>query len=144
MNVELSEPLASGAPFVAPVLTKRLRALHRDPAGAHTLSSLGVSVNVRIEVGAAVGTPPDGAEIALAAEGGEQFFPVFHGTLRVEAVDTFSSLLVLRGDYDVPFGILGKLFDRTVLLTVAERSLQTFLGELRDELAAHVLRQIAH
>jgi hypothetical protein len=143
MNVELSEPLASGAPFVAPVLTKRLRALHRDPAGAHTLSSLGVSINVRIEVGDTVGTPPDGAEIALAAAEGEAFFPVFHGTLRVEPIDTFSSRLVLRGTYEVPFGVLGAIVDRTVMFTVAERSLQTFLGELRDEVAAQVIRQIA-
>ena len=57
MKIQLFEEIASGAPFVAPILVARLVKMQHDPDGAHALSSLGVTVNVRIAVGAIVGEP---------------------------------------------------------------------------------------
>jgi hypothetical protein len=140
MKIQLSEDTACGAPFVAPILVARLTALQHDPSASHALSTLGLRVNVRITVGATVGDPPDGAAITMQAQReSAAFFPVFAGTLRVVPVDTFSSRLVLAGTYRVPLGALGVVVDRTLLSGTAKRSLQTFLSETRDEIAAAVL-----
>ena len=142
MKIQLFEPLATGAPFVAPILVARLRTLHKDPLGAHSLTSLGVTVQVNITVGEIIGTPPDGAEIEMQAQSGNAaFFPVFSGTLRVAPLDTFTSRLVLAGTYRVPLGALGEAADRTLLAGTAKRSLQSFLSDVRDEMSAHVLHE---
>jgi hypothetical protein len=142
MKVQLFEDIASGAPFVAPILVARLRTLRKDPAGAHTLSSLGVAIGIRVDVGTIVGVPPDGAKVELEAQSGNAAaFPVFAGILRVVPVDAFRSRLALTGVYRVPLGALGEVADRTVLAGIAKRSLQTFLGEIRGEIEARVLHE---
>ena len=67
MKIRLIETLASGAPFVVPVLLRRLDALHKDPAGAHTLSAFGATVKIALRGGEHVGEPADGANIDLQA-----------------------------------------------------------------------------
>ena len=142
MKIQLFEAIGSGAPYVAPILVARLKTLHRDPTGSHALTSLGVTVQIEIVVGSLVGDPPDGAELVMQAQSGAAaFLPVFHGTLRVLPVDSFSSKLVLAGTYRVPLGALGEAADRTLLAGTAKRSLQTFLSEARDEIAAAVLHE---
>jgi hypothetical protein len=143
MKIQLFEEIASGARFVAPVLVARLTALHDDPAGSHALTALGVAVRIKLVVGALVGAPPDGAELVMQAQDGAAvFFPIFHGTLRVLPIDAFRSKLTLAGTYRVPLGALGDVADRTLLAGTAKRSLQTFLGETRDEIAAAVLHEV--
>jgi hypothetical protein len=143
MKVRLSETLASGASFVAPILIARLDALREHPDEAHSLGALGMSVKVAIRAGDPVGDPPDGARIMLQALEGAAAFPVFDGTLRVEPLDTFSSKLVLTGSYSVPLGAIGSVADRTILAGAAKRSLRSLLNELRAEVAASVLRSVA-
>jgi hypothetical protein len=142
MKIQLFEDIGSGAPFVAPILVARLIALHDDPSGSKALSSLGITVNIKLVVGSIVGVPADGGDLVMQAQSGAAaFFPVFHGTLRVVPVDSFSSKLVLAGTYRVPLGALGEVADRTLLAGTAKRSLQTFLAETRDDIAAAVLRE---
>jgi hypothetical protein len=142
MKIQLFEEIGSGAPYVAPILVARLQSLHDDPAASNALTSLGVTVQIRTIVGSLIGVPPDGAELVMQAQSGAAaFFPVFHGTLRVLPVDSFSSKLVLSGTYRVPLGALGAVADRTLLAGTAKRSLQVFLGEARDEIAAAVLHE---
>ncbi len=115
--------------------------MHGDPPGSHALTSLGVTVHVAISVDATIGDPPDGAEITMRAQSGNAaFFPVFHGTLRVQPIDTFTSRLALAGTYRVPLGAIGVVADRTLLAGTAKRSLQAFLSDARDEIAAAVLQ----
>lgn len=140
MKIRLIESLASGAPYVAPMLVRRLDSLDKDPAGSHALSTFGTSVKIAIQTGEHVGEPPDGAWISLQALTGPAAFPVFNGTLRVEAVDPFTSRLVLAGHYSVPLGTVGSVADRTILAGAAKRSLRSLLGEIRAEVAASVLR----
>jgi len=142
MKIQLFEEIGSGAPYVAPILVARLTSLHDDPAGSYALASLGVSVRIKIVVGALVGSPPDGAEIVMQAQSGAAaFFPVFHGSLRVTPIDSFKSKLVLTGTYRVPMGALGEVADRTLLAGTAKRSLQAFLAEARDDIASAVLHE---
>lgn len=139
MKIRLSEPLSSGAPCVAPVLVRTLRALPKDPAGSHVLSVLGVAMRIAIEVGSAVGSPPDGTEVHLHALDAPGAFPVFHGTLRVEPADACSSRLVLAGVYQVPLGTVGAAADRTILAGAAKRSLRALLNDVRAVVAASVM-----
>jgi hypothetical protein len=143
MKIRLIETLASGAPYVAPMLVRRLASLDKDPSGSHALSALGATVKIALGAGEVVGEPPDGAWITLQALAGAAIFPVFHGTLRVEPVDAFSSRLVLAGHYSVPLGTIGSVADRTILAGAAKRSLRALLGEIRAEVAASVLRGTA-
>jgi hypothetical protein len=139
MKIQLFEEIGSGARFVAPVLVETLNALHTGPA-PHTLASFSASAQLELDVGALVGTPPDGAHLTLQARsGGAAFFPVFAGTVRVTPVDPFASRLTLTGTYRVPLGVLGEVADRTLLAGTAKRSLQTFLSAMRDELSVAVL-----
>jgi hypothetical protein len=140
MKIRLIESLASGAPFVAPILVRRLDTLDKDPAGSHALSTFGATVKIAIQTGAHVGDPADGAWITLQALTGPAVFPVFEGTLRVEPVDPFTSRLVLAGQYSVPLGTIGSVADRTILAGAAKRSLRSLLGEIRTEVGAAVLR----
>jgi hypothetical protein len=141
MNVHIVEGVASGAPFVAPILVLKLDAL-RGTDDTHLLSALGVSVKVAIRAGAHVGDPPDGAHIEVQALAGEGAFPVFAGTLRVEPVDAFSCRLVLAGEYSVPLGTLGTLADRTILAGIAKRSMRAFLVDMQAEIASSVLQSL--
>jgi len=143
MKIRLIESLASGAPFVVPVLLHRLDSLKRDPGASHALSALGQSVGIQLRGGKHVGNPPDGADVSLQALKGAAVFPVFRGTLRVEPVDTFTSRLVLSGNYTVPLGMIGSVADRTILAGVAKRSLRALLAEIRSEVAASVLREVS-
>jgi hypothetical protein len=138
MKIKLIEPIASGAPFVAPVLVSRLGALPNDPAGSHVLGALGAAMSIAIAIGATTGSPPDGAEIHMRALEAPGAFPVFHGTLRVEPVDTFCSRLVLAGTYNVPLGMIGGVADRTLLAGTAKRSLRALLRDMREAIAAAV------
>ena len=140
MKIRLIESLASGAPYVAPLLVRRLDTLDNDPAGSHALSTFGATVRIAIRAGEHVGEPPDGAWISLQALAGPAAFPVFEGTLRVEPVDAFTSRLVLAGHYSVPLGTIGSVADRTILAGAAKRSLRSLLGDIRAEVAASVLR----
>jgi hypothetical protein len=143
MNVHIVEGVASGAPFVAPILVSKLDALRDLPDDAHALGALGVSVKVAIRAGEHVGDPPDGARIEMQGLAGAGAFPVFEGTLRVEPVDAFSCRLVLAGKYSVPLGTLGTLADRTILAGIARRSLRALLVDMQAEIASSVLHSVS-
>jgi hypothetical protein len=143
MNVHIVEGVASGAPFVAPVLVSKLDALRDLPDDAHALGAVGVSVKVAIRTGEHVGDPPDGARIAMRALAVAGAFPVFEGTLRVDPVDAFSCRLILAGTYSAPLGTLGSLADRTILAGIAKRSLRAFLVEVQAEITSSVLQSLS-
>jgi hypothetical protein len=142
VKVHIIETLASGAPYVAPILVARLDALREKPDDAHSLAMLGVSVKIAIRAGEHLGDPPDGARIDMQALDGSAVFPIFHGTLRVEPIDAFSCRLVLAGRYSVPLGAIGTVADRTVLAGAAKRSLRALLITIQAEIASSVLRSV--
>lgn len=142
MNVKISERIDSGAPFVTPILVSQLDVLREQPEIGHSLGTLGVTVRIAIRAGERVGDPPDGARIEMQALKDTAVFPVFRGTLRVEAIDVFSSRLVLAGKYDVPLGAIGTVADRTILAGAAKRSLRALLSTVQSEIASSVLRSV--
>ena len=142
MNIHIIETLASGAPYVAPILVSQLNALRALPDDAHSLGTLGASVKITIRAGEHVGTPPDGAQIEMQELDGAAVFPVFNGTLRVEPIDPFSCRLVLAGHYSVPLGLIGTVADRTILAGAAKRSLRALLVTMKTEITSSVLRSV--
>jgi hypothetical protein len=143
MKVHIVEIIASGAPYVAPILLARLDALREKPDDAHSLGMLGASVKIAIRAGEHVGDPPDGARITMQALDDSAVFPVFEGTIRVEPLDAFSCRLILAGCYSVPLGAIGEVVDRTIFAGAAKGSLRALLGAVQSEIASSVLRSIA-
>jgi hypothetical protein len=142
MQIRLTEPVASAARLVAPVLVARVDAYAAaSPQDRLVLEGLRVRVPIVLEVLEHLGIPPDGARVRIAAAQDEALFPVFAGTIRSHAVDALSSELVLEGDSTAPLGVLGELADRTVLADVAADSLRRFLAQLKVAVAADTLRR---
>jgi len=97
---------------------------------------------VRFDRTAAVGFGPlveedDGSRLLpLWWEAAEHpgLFPTFAGGLEIRPVDGGTELR-LEGQYRPPFGIAGRLVDRTVLNRAATASLETLLDDLASRLA---------
>lgn len=142
MHVHLVEHIASGARFAGPQLLRQLAAYRDETAEAPVLDAAGVSVPVTIEVGEHIGNPADGARIRIGARDHRGRYPVFDGTLRIAAQTNLDSMLVLNGNYEVPFGHLGRLADRTVLRATAERSLARLVARMKAELSTAVLESV--
>lgn len=142
MEIRLVEPLATAAKLVAPVLVKRLDvyAAEREH-GVLALEGLGLRIPIVLDVGERIGVPPDGAHVKISAAHDSSLFPIFTGTIRVEAQDPLTSHLVLSGRYSPPLGALGALADQTVFANVATESLRRFLARLKSDVAAATLRR---
>jgi hypothetical protein len=142
MQIRLTEPVATAARLVGPVLVKRLDAYAAaSPQDRPVLEGLRARVPIVLEVVDRLGIPPNGAVVRISAAHEAALFPVFAGTIRVVAVDALSSELVLEGDSTAPLGLLGALADRTVLADVATDSLRRFLAQLKTSVAMETLRR---
>ncbi len=65
-------------------------------------------------------------------------FPTFAGTMGVAPAGLGESTLWLRGGYDLPMQIFGKLLDFALTPHLAQRSLENFVGEISEACAARV------
>lgn len=65
-------------------------------------------------------------------------FPAFQGTFSVEPGALGESTLYLRGKYEQPMQLFGKLLDATVTPGVAPRSLENFVQEIGEACEARV------
>jgi hypothetical protein len=72
-------------------------------------------------------------EVRLRWKSGSQLLPDFHGTLRFR-IEAARTRVLLEGSYDVPLGVLGRLFDRVAGRRIARASLQ----EVADHIALHL------
>ncbi len=115
---------ARRAPYEHVTLSMGLRDVHLPLDGA-----------ISVPVSAAVEARPMRWEcrLQLEAEHNRQLFPRFDGTLTVTPNGNDESELWLQGSYEPPLGALGAGTDTTVLHGAAERSLQTFLTWVANE-----------
>jgi hypothetical protein len=142
MHVHLTEHLASGVRFAAPRLLAYLTAYLDESTDQPILNASGLRVPILIEVGERIGSPPNGARIRLNAKEYAWRYPVFEGTLRVVPITALDSTLLLEGDYEVPLGLIGRLADRTLLRTIAERSLVRMMAQMKAALSAAILESV--
>ncbi len=70
-------------------------------------------------------------------------FPTFNGTIGVEPAGLGESKLFLRGGYDLPMQIFGKLLDMALTPGLADRSLENFIDEIAAATQARVDRREA-
>jgi hypothetical protein len=76
-------------------------------------------------------------EIVITAARHAESFPVFRGTLSIEARDS-SSKLRMDGSYEVPMSSLGAFVDATLARGIASRALENFLDDLALAAGAQV------
>jgi len=62
-------------------------------------------------------------------------YPAFAGTMHMHPQGSDTEI-VLSGEYQPPFGVLGEAFDAVIGKRIAEATAQTLLEELREELEA--------
>lgn len=97
-----------------------------------------VAVPIRLTVEKTVG---DGRafDIAFASENLPAAFPGFKGRVGVEPATTIGeSTIYLRGAYELPMQIFGRLLDAAFTPGIAEKSLENFLDEIGTACEARV------
>jgi hypothetical protein len=77
-------------------------------------------------------------EISFVSANLPSAFPAFQGTINVEPGALGESTLYLRGTYELPMQLFGKLLDVAVNRGVAQRSLENFVKEIGDACEARV------
>jgi hypothetical protein len=81
---------------------------------------------------------PHTFEISFVSTNLPAAFPAFKGSLAVEEGALGESVLNLRGDYELPMQLLGKLLGAAFTPGVAERSLENFIDEIGAACEARV------
>ena len=87
-------------------------------------------VTVRVEYVVRPGDEP--AELDICWEPDASLFPSFCGTLHALSTTKETCTLSLAGNYDVPGGVAGQLFDAVVGVRIAQGTLEQLLEQFRD------------
>ncbi len=74
--------------------------------------------------------------LQIRAASKPQMYPAFDGVLTLVPATRNGSQLELSGAYIVPFGLLGRTLDVTLLRGMAQSSLQRFLRDVANRIAA--------
>jgi hypothetical protein len=117
-----------------------------DDRGRHLLADVGfplnghrVSKNVRIDVGAPVGSANrTWIPIAWRATGPTALFPVLDAELEFASLGTQLTQLSISGRYRPPLGLVGRTIDKALLSRVAEATIKDFVDRLARALEAAV------
>jgi hypothetical protein len=138
IDVRIPAPQAVVVPRLADVLRDYEK--RGGVALSHDLDVAGgaVSVPVTVETGEADRKSPAAIPLALRASHHAAWFPVFRGQVRSEDAGPLESVLRLDGACDTPLGAIGDVADATVLGHAAERSLRSFLDQLRSDVIDNV------
>jgi hypothetical protein len=81
---------------------------------------------------------PHAFELSFVSANLPAAFPVFKGTVNVEEGSLGESSLHLRGAYELPMQLVGRLLDAAFTPGVAERSLENFVDEIGAAVEARV------
>jgi hypothetical protein len=101
-----------------------------------------VAVPIRLTVAKHPKTP-NAYDIAFNASRLPAAFPGFQGEMGVEPAGLGESTLYLRGNYELPMHLFGKLLDAALTPNVANRSLENFVEEIGEACEARVNRNEA-
>ena len=78
-------------------------------------------------------------DIAFTSENLPAAFPGFKGSVSADPIEAIGeSTLSLRGTYELPMQIFGRLLDAAFTPGIAEKSLENFLEEIARACEAHV------
>ncbi len=97
-----------------------------------------VAIPVRLEIAGEESEPRHQMKITIHARRSAEVFPVFHGALGVDSSGPSSSQVWLAGEYELPMSGLGAFFDKAVARNAAAKTLENFLTDLAEAIAARV------
>ncbi len=113
-------------------------ALHLN-LGALALPDVGyIAIPIRLELAGEETEPRHQIAFTIHARASAEVFPVFHGALGVDSSGPSSSQVWLAGEYELPLSGLGAFFDKTVARNAAAKTLENFLTDLVEAIAARV------
>lgn len=138
-SIELTRTVALSSQAVIPALRSQLvSAAAASERGTMHLDSpvpgggrLTVPVRLRVRYPALGGRR---FELTVEAASATPLYPRFDGTLELRAAGPAETTLSLRGTYEVPLGVVGRVIDATAARGIATASLSRFLDGLVDEL----------
>jgi hypothetical protein len=107
--------------------------------GALGLPDVGyVAIPVRLEISGEETEPRHKITFTIHARRSAEVFPVFHGALGVDGSGPSSSQVWFAGEYELPMSGLGAFFDKAVAHNAAAKTLENFLTDLAEAIAARV------
>jgi hypothetical protein len=98
--------------------------------------------NVEVRLSYVPRTPEAAARLNIAwVVPGTDLLPSFRGTLESEAAGPRACILTIRGEYEIPLGWPGAIFDAVAGVRIARATLQALLQRLRDAAEADYLER---
>lgn len=98
-------------------------------------------VNVRVDYVPNAAGP---AVLKIVWEPDATIFPKFDGTLTAQDAGDKHCTLTISGEYDVPYGVLGQIFDAVIGVRIAEGTLEQLLAEFRVAIEADYNRRMEY
>ncbi|HEX5275701.1 MAG TPA: hypothetical protein VFW34_10535 [Candidatus Rubrimentiphilum sp.] len=113
-------------------------ALHLN-LGALGLPDVGyVAIPVRLKISGEEAEPRHQITFTIQARQSAEVFPVFQGAIGIDSSGPSSSQVWLAGEYEVPLSGLGAFFDKAVARGAAAKTLENFLSDVVEAIAARV------
>lgn len=107
--------------------------------GALGLPDVGyVAVPIKLDISGEETEPRHQIRFTLRARKSAELFPGLEAALGIDSSGPSSSQVWLAGNYEVPMSALGALFDKAVAGNAAAKSLENFLTDLTEAIAARV------
>src|SRR5581483_3690757 len=129
---QILREIAAGAP------EWRGFALHLN-LGALGLPDVGyIAIPIRLEITGEEFEPRHQIRLSLHARKSAEIFPALDGTLGVDSSGPSSAQIWLAGEYTLPASGLGAFFDRAVAGNAAAKTLENFLQDVAEAIAARV------
>jgi hypothetical protein len=97
-----------------------------------------VAIPVRLEIAGEETEPRHQMKLTIHARQSAEVFPVFHGALGLDSSGPSSSQIWLAGEYELPMSGLGAFFDKAIARNAAAKTLENFLTDLTEAIAARV------
>lgn len=94
------------------------------------------TIYVAVDARVLPGDAPNEWRIHICAARNPALYPTFDGVLTLVDAAAAGSVLQLEGEYDVPFGAVGRAIDVTLLRGAAISSLERFVREVAYRVAA--------
>lgn len=100
-----------------------------------------IAIPINLTLGERETEPRHRIGFRIEAKRSPQAFPVFEGSMGVDANGPSSSAIWVAGTYELPAHGLGSLVNATLGRNAAEKTLQNFLGDLARGITARVERK---
>jgi hypothetical protein len=113
-------------------------ALHLN-LGALGLPDVGyIAIPVRLEIAGEEFEPRHQIRFTIHSRRNAEIFPVFDGSLGVDSSGPSSAQVWLGGEYELPLSGFGAFFDKAVAGRAATQTLENFLSDIAEAIAARV------